>query len=101
MVAKKPAKSEASRTAMSSLSPMKKDEYIGGAHNYWANFWCGLIIGGIFGVGIGWQTFDSGWAIVTAAVGMSLVLDYSCGRWGDLAWYRFIQFIGSWIRSGW
>jgi len=101
MVAKEPARSDTARSTANSPNLMKtKDEYIGGAHDYWAHFWCGLIIGGIVGLGMGWQFFDAGWAIVATAVVASLVLAYSCGCWGDLAWYRFIQIIGSWIGGG-
>lgn len=71
---------------------MKKyDHYVAGSHPYWTHFWCGLLLGAGIGAWIGWWGFDECWAVPVTAIAVSLVVAYSCGRWGDQAWDWIIQ----------
>jgi cytochrome b len=75
----------------------KEDDYIAGEHDYSTHFWCGLIVGALIGLRIGWGIFDAGWEIAVTALLVSAATAYSCGRWGDRAWYRLIEFLGGLI----
>ena len=71
---------------------MKQGDYVSGPHYYWVHFWCGLVFGAGMGLGLGWNCFESSWAIAATSVLAAAATAYSCGRWGETAW--------DWIISG-
>jgi len=71
---------------------MKRDDYFLGRHHFWIHFWCGLAVGAGLGASIGWEFFDSNWAIITLTTVVALIAAFCCGMWGDSAWDFLMRF---------
>jgi uncharacterized membrane protein YoaK (UPF0700 family) len=67
------------------------DDYIAGRHNYWLHFSLGAVMGAAIGFWIGSNIFESHVAILLTLLITSVIVAFSCGRWGDRAWYWIIH----------
>jgi len=63
-----------------------RDSNLSGEHDFWVHFWCGTVVGAVEGAWVGCNFFTRGLVIVLVVVLWSLLVGYSCGRWGEGAW---------------
>jgi len=75
---------------------MKGDDYMRGRH-FWTHFWCGLVIGGIFGTRICWGLFDSRVVSIGCAAFVAVTFACAVGYWGDPLWRKLVE-LWSWWR---
>ena len=69
---------------------MKGDDYWQGRH-FWVHFWCGLIVGGIFGVRFCWGLFASPWAFFGCSLAIAVAFALAVAHWGDPLWRWFLN----------
>ncbi|HEU4510746.1 MAG TPA: hypothetical protein VFR78_21120 [Pyrinomonadaceae bacterium] len=70
---------------------MRYEEKISGPHDRRVHFGCGLFFGGILGVAVSMQLFETmPWFVVGIGV-VALIIAYCCARWGDPMWYWLIR----------
>ena len=74
---------------------MKGDDYMEGRH-FWTHFWCGLVVGGIWGAYLFWSVFATGLAFIGATLAFAVVVALAVGYWGDPLWRLLIEWWSWW-----
>jgi hypothetical protein len=66
-------------------------DYTAGRHDYGLHLSLGAVMGAAIGLWIGFNIFESRIAILTTVLIAAVIVAFSCGRWGDRAWYWIIH----------
>lgn len=70
---------------------MRYDEQISGPHDRRVHFAFGLVFGGILGVVLSRQMFETMPSFIIGTAVVALIIAYCSARWGDPMWYWLIK----------